>query len=255
MTKQTDDTTPTPVLVSWSSGKDSAWALHTLRQQSECYDVRGIFTTITKTFDRVSIHSTPAWVLKQQAEKLGVPLYEIPIPYPCSNAIYEEAMRKFLAEVEALPEHLTASHFAFGDLFLEDIRAYREDKLKDTGFTPIFPVWEEDTTLLAEKMIASGLHAIITALNPIKVPADFAGRWFDTELLADLPDGVDPLGENGEFHTCVVDGPMFSSPVAAKPGRIVQRDIVSKKDDDDKIHTSSNTSPTYVYADVVPLDE
>ncbi len=251
MTKQTS---PTPVLVSWSSGKDSAWALHTLRQQSERYDVRGIFTTVTKTFDRVSIHSTPAWVLKQQAEKLGVPLYEIPIPYPCSNAIYEEAMRKFLAEVEALPEDLTASHFAFGDLFLEDIREYREDKLKGTGFTPIFPVWGEDTPLLAEKMIAAGLRAIITALNPTKVPADLAGRWFDADLLADLPDGVDPLGENGEFHTCVVDGPMFSSPVAAKPGEVVQRDIVSKKDDDDKIHTSSNTSPTYVYADVVPLD-
>ena len=251
MTKQTS---PTPVLVSWSSGKDSAWALHTLRQQSERYDVRGIFTTVTKTFDRVSIHSTPAWVLKQQAEKLGVPLYEIPIPYPCSNAIYEAAMRKFLAEVEALPEHLTASHFAFGDLFLEDIREYREDKLKGTGFTPIFPVWGEDTPLLAEKMIAAGLRAIITALNPTKVPADLAGRWFDADLLADLPDGVDPLGENGEFHTCVVDGPMFSSPVAAKPGEVVQRDIVSKKDDDDKIHTSSNTSPTYVYADVVPLD-
>ena len=255
MTKQINEPAPTPVLVSWTSGKDSAWALHTLRQQPERYNVRGIFTTVTKTFDRVSIHSTPAWVLKQQAEKLGVPLYEIPIPYPCSNAIYEAAMRKSLAEVEALPEHLTAAHFAFGDLFLEDIRAYREDKLKGTGFTPIFPVWEEDTTLLAEKMIASGMRAIVTALNPTKVPADFAGRWFDAELLADLPDGVDPLGENGEFHTCVVDGPMFSSPVAAKPGRVVQRDIVSKKDDDDKIHTSSNTAPTYVYADVVPIDE
>ena len=255
MTKQTNETTPVPVLVSWSSGKDSAWALHTLRQQSERYDVRGIFTTVTKTFDRVSIHSTPAWVLKQQAEKLGMPLYEIPIPYPCSNAIYEDAMRKFLAEVEALPEHLSASHFAFGDLFLEDIRAYREDKLKDTGFTPIFPVWREHTTLLAEKMIASGMRAIVTALNPTKVPADFAGHWFDAELLADLPDGVDPLGENGEFHTCVVDGPMFSSPVAAKPGKVVQRDIVSAKDKEDKIHTSSNTSPTYVYADIVPLDE
>lgn len=254
MTKQTNDNTPMPVLVSWSSGKDSAWALHTLRQQPKHYDVRGIFTTITQTFDRVSIHSTPAWVLKQQAEKLGVPLYEIPIPYPCSNAIYEEAMRKFLAAVETLPEHLTASHFAFGDLFLEDIRAYREEKLKGTGFTPIFPVWEEDTTLLAEKMIASGLRAIITALNPTQVPADFAGRWFDADLLTDLPEGVDPLGENGEFHTCVVDGPMFSSPIAAKPGKVVQRDIVSKKDKDDKIHTSSNTSPTYVYADVVPLD-
>ena len=254
MTKQTNGATSIPVLVSWSSGKDSAWALHTLRQQSEHYDVRGIFTTVTKTFDRVSIHSTPAWVLKQQAEKLDVPLYEIPIPYPCSNAIYEEAMRKFLAEVKALPEGLGASHFAFGDLFLEDIRAYREDKLKGTGFTPIFPVWGEDTTLLAEKMIASGMRAIVTALNPTKVPADFAGRWFDAALLSDLPDGVDPLGENGEFHTCVVDGPMFSSPVAAKPGEVVQRDIVSAKDKDDKIHTSSNTSPTYVYADVVPLD-
>ena len=163
-------------------------------------------------------------------------------------------MRKFLAEVEALPDHLTASHFAFGDLFLEDIREYREDKLRGTGFTPIFPVWGENTTQLAEKMIASGVRAIITALNPTKVRADFAGRWFDADLLADLPDGVDPLGENGEFHTCVVDGPMFSSPVAAKPGEVVQRDIVSAKDKDDKIHTSSNTSPTYVYADVVPLD-
>ncbi len=255
MTKQTNEPTSVPVFVSWSSGKDSAWALHTLRQQPKYYDVRGIFTTVTKTFDRVSIHSTPAWVLQQQAEKLGVPLYEIPIPYPCSNAIYEEAMRKFLAEVAALPEHLTASHFAFGDLFLADIREYREDKLRGTGFTPIFPVWGEDTLLLAEKMIDSGLRAIITALNPTKVPADFAGRWFDAALLADLPDGVDPLGENGEFHTCVVDGPMFSSPVAAKPGKVVQRDIVSAKDKDDKIHTSSKTSPTYVYADVVPLDE
>ena len=254
MAKQTNATTPMPVLVSWSSGKDSAWALHTLRQQPEHYDVRGIFTTVTKTFDRVSIHSTPAWVLKQQSEKLGVPLYEIPIPYPCSNAIYEEAMRKFLAEVEVLPEHLGASHFAFGDLFLEDIREYREDKLRGTGFTPIFPVWGEHTAQLAEKMIGSGLRAIVTALNPTKVPADFAGRWFDTDLLADMPDGVDPLGENGEFHTCVVDGPMFSSPVAAKPGRVVQRDIVSTKDSDDKIHTRSNTSPTYIYADVVPLD-
>lgn len=254
MTNISKNEMSTPVLVSWSSGKDSAWALHTLRQQPEKYDVCGIFTTVTKTFDRVSIHSTPAWVLKQQAEKLDVPLYEIPIPYPCSNEIYEAAMRKFIAEVEALPEELTASHFAFGDLFLEDIRAYREEKLSGTGFTPIFPVWGEDTTLLANKMIDYGLRAIVTALNPTKVPADFAGRWFDAELLADLPDGVDPLGENGEFHTCVVDGPMFSSPIAAKPGKIVQREIVSAStDEDDGIHTSNTSPPTYVYADVVPL--
>ena len=245
--------TPTPVLVSWSSGKDSAWTLHTLRQQPERYDVRGIFTTVTETFDRVSIHSTPGWVLKQQAEKLGVPLYQIPIPYPCSNEIYEAAMRAFLTEVETLPADMTASHFAFGDLFLEDIREYREEKLRGTGFTPIFPVWGEDTTQLAQTMIASGLRAIVTALNPTKVPADLAGRWFDADLIADLPDGVDPLGENGEFHTCVTAGPMFHSPIAAKPGRIVQRAIVSASEDsDDKIHTEA--APTYVYADVVPLD-
>lgn len=254
MTKATTSTTPTPVLVSWSSGKDSAWALHTLRQQPEQYDVRGIFTTITKTFDRVSIHSTPAWVLKQQAERLAVPLYEIPIPYPCSNEIYEAAMQKFLIQVRELPKHLTASHFAFGDLFLEDIRAYREEKLSGTGFTPIFPIWTENTKHLAEKMIDSGLQAIITALNPIKVPAEFAGRWFDAKLLADLPDNVDPLGENGEFHTCVIDGPMFSSPIAAKPGKIVKRKIASaSKNENDKIHNNSKTTPTYVYADVVPL--
>ncbi|MCG9128183.1 adenine nucleotide alpha hydrolase [Candidatus Poribacteria bacterium] len=255
MKKENNKIKPIPIFVSWSSGKDSAWALHTLRQQPEKYDIRGIFTTVTTTFDRVSIHSTPAWVLKQQAEKLGMPLYEIPIPYPCSNEIYEEAMRQFLSKVKALPTDLSTSHFAFGDLFLEDIRAYREDKLDGTGFTPIFPVWEMDTTQLAHEMISSGLRAFITALNPTKVPADFAGRWFDAELLADLPEGVDPLGENGEFHTCVIDGPMFSSPVAAKPGRIVQRDIESgTKEKDDKIHTSSNTAPTYVYADVVPMD-
>ena len=253
MAKEMNNTTPTPVLVSWSSGKDSAWTLHTLRQQPERYEVRGIFTTVTETFDRVSIHSTPGWVLKQQAEKLGVPLYQIPIPYPCSNEIYEAAMRAFLAEVETLPADRTASHFAFGDLFLEDIRGYREEKLRDTGFTPIFPVWGEDTTQLAQTMIASGLRAIVTALNPTKVPADLAGRWFDADLIADLPEGVDPLGENGEFHTCVIAGPMFHSPIAAKPGRIVQRAIVSaSKDSDDKIHTQS--TPTYVYADVVPLD-
>lgn len=254
MTNKTKAKTPIPVLVSWSSGKDSAWALHTLRQQSEKYDVRGIFTTVTKTFDRVSIHSTPAWVLKQQADRLGIPLYEIPIPYPCSNALYEAAMRQFLKEIEVLPKHLTAAHFAFGDLFLADIRAYREEKLSGTGFTPIFPVWGEDTTRLAKEMIDTGMRAIITALNPTKVPAEFAGRWFDAELLVDLPDDVDPLGENGEFHTCVIDGPMFSSPVDAKPGRIVQRDIVSaSKDENDKIHASNTSPPTYVYADVVSL--
>lgn len=253
MTKETSHINPTPVLVSWSSGKDSAWAFYTLWRQPELYAVRGVFTTVTKTFDRVSIHSTPSWVLKRQAEKLDVPLYEIPIPYPCFNAQYEDAMRAFLDQVKVLPEDLGVTHLAFGDLFLEDIRQYREDKLRGTGFTPDFSVWGQDTTALAQEMIDSGVRAIVTALNPTKVPEEFAGRWFDSSFLADLPAEVDPLGENGEFHTCVIDGPMFSAPIEAKPGRIVKRNIVSASNDsNDKIH-AGNSSPTYVYADVVPL--
>ena len=187
-------TAPVPVMVSWSSGKDSAWALHTLRQQPECYEVRGIFTTVTETFDRISIHSTPRWVLKLQSERLGLPLYEIPIPSPCTNAQYEAAMQAFLDRVQALPEHQTASHLAFGDLFLEDIRRYREDKLSGTGFTPLFPVWGNDTSQLAETMIATGLRAIITA-GDSRLPSGMVGRWFDRQFLADLPDGIDPLAK------------------------------------------------------------
>ena len=243
-----------PVLVSWSSGKDSAWALHTLRSQPEKYDVRGIFTTVTPAFDRVSIQATPRRVLRQQAEVMGLPLYEIPIPYPCSNAEYEQAMREFLDRTRTLPDDLGAEYLAFGDLFLEDIREYRESRLEGTGFTPIFPVWGLPTLELAQEMIASGLRAIVTALNPIMLPASFAGRWFDQEFLDDLPDGVDPLGENGEFHTCVVAGPMFPKAINAKPGRIVTREISSASDeDDDPIH-SANRTPTYVYADVELLD-
>ena len=155
-------TTPVPVMVSWSSGKDSAWALHTLRQQPERYEVRGIFTTVTTTFDRISIHSTPRWVLKLQSERLGLPLYEIAIPSPCTNAQYEAAHAGVSGTgCRHCPGHQTASHLAFGDLFLEDIRRYREDNLSGTGFSPLFPVWGNDTSQLAESMIASGVHAII----------------------------------------------------------------------------------------------
>lgn len=246
---------PIPVLVSWSSGKDSAWALYTLRQQPEQYDVRGIFTTVTQPFNRVSIHATPDWMLKLQAEKLGLPLYKIPIPYPCSNADYEAAMQRFLTQVQALPKELTAAHFAFGDLFLEDIRRYREDKLKRTGFTPLFPVWGQDTAELAEEMLASGLRAIVTTASPAKLSAEFVGRWFDRGFLADLPPGIDALGENGEFHTCVVDGPMFLSPIPARPGKKVQRHIATADDneEDDGIHTRK-PHLIYTYADV-ELDE
>lgn len=242
---------PVPVMVSWSSGKDSAWALHTLRRQPERYKVRGIFTTVTTTFDRISIHSTPRWVLNLQSQRLGLPLYEIAIPSPCTNAQYEAAMQMFLDRVQALPEDRTASHLAFGDLFLEDIRRYREDKLRGSGFTPLFPVWGNDTSELAETMIASGVRAIVTA-GDARLPCGMVGRWFDRQFLADLPDGVDPLGENGEFHTCVIDGPMFASPIQARPGEVVQREIPPVPDDDG-VH-SQDPSPTFVtYADIVAL--
>ena len=237
---------PLPALVSWSSGKDSAWALHTLRQQPENYEVRGVFTTVTSTFDRVSLHSTPGWVLRLQAERLGLPVYEIPIPYPCSNETYEEAMRAFLRRMRGLPESATARHLAFGDMFLEDIRRYREDALRGTGFTPVFPIWGEDTTELAERMTTAGLKAVVTAVNTSRLPAGFAGRWFDCKFLADLPPGVDALGENGEFHTCVLDGPMFSAPIDARPGPVVQREIASTADED----VDTSAYPVYAYADV-----
>ena len=238
---------PLPVLVSWSSGKDSAWALHTLRRQPEKYQVRGVFTTVTSTFDRVSLHSTPGWVLRAQAERLGLPLYEIPIPYPCPNETYEEAMRLFLDRMRALPKEESARHLAFGDLFLEDIRGYREEKLRGTGFTPIFPIWGEDTRELALKMTGSGLKGIVTAVNTSALGAEFAARWFDREFVEDLPSGVDPLGENGEFHTCVVDGPMFYEPIAVRSGKVVQREIALKADGDG----NGPVNPVYAYADVV----
>lgn len=239
---------PIPVLVSWSSGKDSAWALHTLRQEPDRFDIRGVFTTVTEHFDRVSIHSTPTWVLKEQAARLRVRLHVIPIPYPCSNMQYEAAMASFLDRMRALPRRETASTLAFGDLFLGDIRRYREDQLRGTGFTPIFPVWGRNTTTLAEEMIASGLRAIVTAVNPHRAPAHLVGRWFDREFLATLPASVDPLGENGEFHTCVVDGPMFTSPIEARPGAIIRREIQTHTDEQD-----ASPNPTYVYADIVPM--
>ena len=238
-----------PVLVSWSSGKDSAWALHVLRQQPERYDVRGIFTTVTPHFDRVAIQATPVRVLRVQAERLGLPLYEIPIPYPCSNAEYEAAMARFLDRVRGLPPDLTADPLACGDLFLEDIRAYRESKLNGTGFDAIFPVWGMPTADLAQTMLQSSLKAIVTAVSPTSLlNRSFAGRWFDQSFLDDLPSGTDPLGENGEFHTCVVAGPMFNSPIAAQPGKIVGRPV-------SRNHDGSGGTVTAWYADVELLED
>lgn len=239
---------PVPVLVSWSSGKDSAWALHTLRQQSDSWEVRGVFTTVTAHFDRVSVHGTPRWVLAQQARRLNLPLYEVPIPYPCPNDAYEAAMSDFLARVRALPARRTARHLAFGDLFLEDVRQYRECLLADarpgkrSDFTPVFPLWGVDTDRLARTMIQGGLQAVVNAVDPALAPETLAGRWFDLRFLADLPSGVDALGENGEFHTCVLDGPMFSSPVAACPGRVVRRPVAGGSTSDQRFT---------IYADLV----
>jgi len=211
------------ILLSWSSGKDSAWALRSLRQQGE-YEVVGLLTTLNAAFDRVAMHSTRRTLVEAQAAAAALPLITIPLPWPCSNEHYEAAMSAACAQ--AVSNGVEA--MAFGDLFLRDIRQYRIDKLKGTGLEPVFPVWGLDTRRLAEEMIAGGLRARLVCVNPKKFPgidpAEFAGREFDTTLLSDLPPGVDPCGENGEFHTAVYAGPMFGEPIPVESGEIVTRD-------------------------------
>jgi len=206
-------------LISWSSGKDSAFALHEVRRAGE-FDVVGALTTVTETFGRVSIHGVRQEVLHAQLDAAGLPPRIVPIPYPCPNEIYEVRMGETIAS--AVRDGIT--HIIFGDLFLADIRAYREQKLAGSGITPIFPLWEKPTLPLAHAMIASGMEAYLATVDLKKLPAEFAGRKFDQQLLADLPDGVDPCGENGEFHTCVVAGPIFSRRLAVVAGERVERD-------------------------------
>lgn len=206
-------------LISWSSGKDSAFALHEIRRAGE-FDVVGALTTVTETFGRVSIHGVRQEILRAQCEAAGLPQRIVPIPYPCPNEVYEARIGEAVAA--AVRDGIT--HMIFGDLFLADIRAYREQKLAGTGITPVFPLWERPTPALAQAMIASGLQAHLATVDLKKLPASFAGRKFDTQLLADLPDGVDPCGENGEFHTCVIAGPMFSRPLDVVTGERVERD-------------------------------
>jgi uncharacterized protein (TIGR00290 family) len=207
------------LLLSWSSGKDSAWALHCLQQGGD-YEVAGLLTTLNAAFDRVAMHSTRRALLEAQAKAADLPLYSVPLPWPCSNDHYEAAMRS--ACDAAVAEGI--DFMAFGDLFLEDVRRYREEKLNGTGLDPIFPVWGLDTRVLAEEMIASGLRARIVCVDPKKLPAEFAGRDFDADFLRDLPKGVDPCGENGEFHSVVYAGPMFREPIPVESGEVVQRD-------------------------------
>jgi diphthamide synthase (EF-2-diphthine--ammonia ligase) len=184
-------------------------------------EVVGLLTTLNAAFDRVSMHAVRRTLLEAQAEAARLPLVTVPIPWPCSNEQYEQAMGSVLAEARAA---LGFTHVAFGDLFLEDVRAYRESKLSGTGLTPLFPLWARPTDALAREMVAGGLQAILTCVDPRRLPAHFAGRRFDAELLDELPPEVDPCGEAGEFHTFVCAGPMFSSPIPCRVGAVVERD-------------------------------
>jgi uncharacterized protein (TIGR00290 family) len=207
------------VLVSWSSGKDSAWALHVLRQDPDV-EIVGLLTTVNTTHGRVAMHSTRAAILEAQAQAARLPLYVIPLPWPCANEVYEREMR---AAVDAAVAR-GVTHVAFGDLFLEDIRAYRIRQLEGSRLQPLFPIWQEPTAPLARRIIDAGVEAYLTCVDPKKLPPSFAGRRFDHALLADLPADVDPCGENGEFHTCVLAGPMFQYAVRAEVGDVVERE-------------------------------
>lgn len=208
------------VLVAWSSGKDSAWALQVLRQAGEVAVV-GLLTTFNEAFDRVAMHAVRRELVEAQARAAGLPLIDVSLPWPCSNTAYEEAMSRALAEVRA---SLNITHVAFGDLFLEDVRQYRESRMRGTGITPLFPLWGIPTTALARTMIASGLKARITCVDPNKLSPSYAGCLFDGNLLDELSDGVDPCGERGEFHTFACAGPMFAHPIPVSIGEVVTRD-------------------------------
>lgn len=183
-------------------------------------DVVGLLTTVTGPFDRVSMHGVRSEVLEAQAKALGLPVHAVPIPYPCPNEVYEKEMARALAALASEG----VSQVIFGDLFLQEVRSYREEKMAGTGLVPSFPLWGRDTRRLAEEMVAAGLEATIVCLDPRQLPARFAGRKFDARLLSELPPEVDPCGERGEFHTCVTAGPMFDRPLDVRPGPVVERD-------------------------------
>jgi uncharacterized protein (TIGR00290 family) len=206
------------LLISWSSGKDSAWMLHVLRQQGLTAGA-AFLTTVNEAVDRVAMHGVRRTVLEAQASAAGLPLRTIPLPHPCPNEVYEARMRTAVAG--AVADGFT--HAAFGDLFLEDVRAYRERNLAGTGLTPLFPIWGRDTTRLAREMIDAGVKAILTCVDPRVLDRTFAGRAYDSALLADLPLGVDPCGERGEFHTVATAGPMFERAIPVRGGEIVER--------------------------------
>lgn len=208
------------ILLSWSSGKDSAWTLHLLNQRHPGA-VAALLTTMNGAVDRVAMHGVRRDLLEAQAAAAGLPLRTVALPDPCSNEAYESRMRDVVAR--AVGDGFT--HVAFGDLFLEEVRRYREERLAGSGLEPLFPLWNVPTTDLARQMIAGGLQARLACVDTRVLPASFVGREFDRELLGDLPPGTDPCGENGEFHTCVYAGPMFRRPLAIERGEIVTRDV------------------------------
>lgn len=216
--------------LSWSSGKDSAWALHATRLKGDV-EIVALLTTVNTTHGRVAMHAVRESLLEAQAASVGLPLVKVPIPWPCPNDNYEQAMAHAMAQARA--EGVT--HMVFGDLFLEDIRKYREEKLSACGMTPLFPIWGLDTAALAREMVEAGLRAYLTCVDPKQLDPKFVGRVFDARLLAELPAGVDPCGEKGEFHTYAFAGPMFHAPISAAVGEVVERD-------------------GFFFADVLPLE-
>lgn len=206
-------------LIAWSSGKDCAWALHEVRRAGD-YEIAAALTTVTDTFARVSMHGVREELLQAQLAAARLPSIVVRIPFPCPNEIYEREMATVLAQAKA--DGIT--HVIFGDLFLEDIRAYREQRLADIGMNAVFPLWQRPTPALAREMIAAGVAAHLATVDLAKLPSSFAGRRYDDALLADLPPETDPCGENGEFHSFVTAGPMFAQSVPVSVGETVERD-------------------------------
>ena len=215
---RSEDDRPRTVL-SWSSGKDAAFALHEIRTAGN-HEVVGLLTTVTRAFNRVSMHGVREELLEAQARAAGLPLVKVEIPSPCPNEVYEKAMGEAVTRLRQDGVEV----IVFGDLFLEDVRKYRESRMKDTGIRPEFPLWGRPTDALARAMISSGLKATLVCVDPKKLPSRFAGRPFDLALLEELPPNVDPCGERGEFHTFVSAGPMFDHEIQVTPGVVVERD-------------------------------
>ena len=218
-------------LLSWSSGKDSAWTLYQL-QQDQDIELLGLVTTVNQTHQRVAMHAVRVELLEQQAAAANLPLYIIPIPHPCSNDEYNQAISAFFESINGLG----ATHMAFGDLYLEDIRQYRIENLKPTGLEPLFPLWLKPTDQLAQQMLEAGLKTHITCVDPKQLAASFVGREYNQQFLDELPAGIDPCGENGEFHSFANAGPMFKYPIGISFGEVVERD-------------------GFVFADLMPTEE